>query len=408
MKNTVGAVVTGDRFWDREVDRKLFIEKIMEGSHILLSAQRRMGKTSLLEEVAEEIKDTHTCLFVDLQKCKSSSDAITELSVVIHKYKNLWTKVKDVFSNIANMVEKVDFKDIGVTLRSGLNEGNWSIKGDQLFDILSACGERVVLMFDEMPIMLNRILKEDNTKISKEGKSRADEFMSWLRKNSTKHQGKLNIVISGSIGLEPILRQAGLSSTINNFTPFELKPWEDSTAIGCLKALAREYKVKFEDGAPEKMIKLLGCNIPHHVQLFFQLVHDNYVRRKNMACTARDVETVYKSDMLSVRGHVELTHYEERLEQVLGKEKTALAFEMLCEAAITGKLSKDAILSFQKYYTFSEETTIEVQNEILLLLEHDGYLRKKGDSYIFISRLLKDWWKNRHKNFYVPVLERRG
>jgi hypothetical protein len=259
-----------------------------------------------------------------------------------------------------------------------------------------------------VPILVNYLIKGENGKITSEGRRRADQFMSWLRKNSIEHQGKIRIIISGSIGLEPVLRQAGLSATVNNFLPFELKAWDENIAKECLTALANEYGIKFEDGATGKIVEKLGSCIPHHVQMFFGHIYDKCKRRNNMVCTIMDVEEVYNSEMLGVRGHVELTHYEERLERVLGKELSQFAFDMLTEAAVVGVLSIEAIAAFQKEYTQSVTNVVEAQREILQVLEHDGYLKKNNDEFIFVSKLIRDWWKNRFKAFFTPVLKRRA
>ena len=406
LKQAQGNVVTEERFWDRETDMKFFIEKLDAGAHILLTAQRRMGKTSLMAEAARLLTDRYTCLFIDLQKCDDSSDAIAELSFCTQQFNNLWEKTREVFSNVLNKIEQVQISELGVTLRSGLTIGNWSNKGDQLFDILAWWDKPVIIFIDEVPIMINRMLKDENFMITSEGRAEVDRFMSWLRKNSIKHQGKVRIVISGSIGLEPVLRQAGLSAVINNFVPFELKPWDEDIAIGCIEALANEYEIKFEDGAINKMIERLGCCIPHHVQMFFSHVREHYIRKKLAQCSVEDVGVVYKEEMLGVRGHAELTHYEERLKQVLGNELLSLALDMLSEAAITGCLNKEAIGAFQKEYTFDRIDTLEAEKEILWVVEHDGYLEQGSDGYVFVSKLLRDWWKKRYGNFFVPVLER--
>ena len=107
-------------------------------------------------------------------------------------------------------------------------------------------------------------------RITPERRQQADLFLSWLRENSIRHQGKIRIVLSGSIGLEPVLRQGRLSATLNNFEPFELKPWDEDTACGCLEALAASYELEFEPGVPGEMVEMLGCCIPHHVQMFFR------------------------------------------------------------------------------------------------------------------------------------------
>jgi hypothetical protein len=409
LKQSQGNIVTGERFWDREKDLELFIEKIEEGAHILLVAQRRMGKTSLMAEAAERLRDRYVCLFVDLQGARSGPDAIKEITVKVREYMNLWQRTKDLFGNVlVDYVEEVNAGELGVKIRAGLSEATWTGKGDELFRILADSEKPVVIFMDEVPILVNYLIKGENGKITGEGKKRADQFMSWIRKNSIEHQKQVRIVISGSIGLEPVLRQAGLSATVNNFVPFELKAWDEETAKNCLSALANEYGIKFEQGATSKVTEKLGSCIPHHVQMFFGHIYDKCKRRGNMICTIRDVEEVYNSEMLGVRGHAELTHYEERLERVLGMEMSPFAFDMLTEAAVVGRLDKQAIAAFAKEYAQSVTNAAEAQKEILQVLEHDGYLKKVREGFVFESKLLRDWWKNRHEAFFTSVLKRRA
>lgn len=410
LKMGQGKVVTGEWFWDREKEKELFIQKIDEGVHVLLVAQRRMGKTSLMAEVAEMLNDRCICLFVDLQKCQNGSDSIVELSLKIRPYQNLWEKTKVVFSNVlsrvTDSVETVQISELGVTLRSGLNRGNWADKGDHLLDILAAADKPVILLLDEVAIMVNNMLKDEDNNVTAEGKAQTNEFMSWLRKNSIEHQGKIRIVISGSIGLEPVLHQARLSATINNFMPLELKAWDEETAIGCIEALANENGVELEDNVPQEIVRKLGCCVPHHVQMFFTFVYDRCVKRGHMLCSKEDVDEIYKEDMLGVRGHVDLVHYEERLEKVLPKELNTMALDMLTETAVTGHLSSEAIAAFQTEHSFGGRDIVEVQKEILWVLEHDGYLRSGPEGYVFASKYLRDWWKNRYRRFFTPVLKR--
>jgi hypothetical protein len=366
-----------------------------------------MGKTSLMAEAAERLGDKYVCLFVDLQGSRNGPDAIKEITVKVREYMNLWQRTKDLFGNVlVDYVEEVNAGELGVKIRAGLSEANWAGKGDELFKILSGSVKPVVLFMDEVPILVNYLIKGEEGKVTSEGKRRADQFMSWIRKNSIEHQGKIRIVISGSIGLEPVLRQAGLSATVNNFIPFELKAWDEDTAKNCLSALANEYGIKFEQGATSTIVDRLGSCIPHHVQMFFGHIYDKCKRRNNMVCTIKDVEDVYNSEMLGVRGHAELTHYEERLERVLGMELSPFAFDMLTEAAVEGILNREAIAEFAKEYSKSVTDVTEAQKEILQVLQHDGYLKKTTAGFVFESRLLKDWWKNRHDAFFTSVLKR--
>ena len=61
--------VDGDRFFDREVELQLLRERVENGTHTLLTAQRRMGKTSLVRELLRRLDEDgeFATVFVDLE-----------------------------------------------------------------------------------------------------------------------------------------------------------------------------------------------------------------------------------------------------------------------------------------------------------------------------------------------------
>ena len=68
--------VDGDRFYDREVDLEALMERVRDGTHTLLTAQRRMGKTSLVRELLRELAadDEFEPIFVDVHVPASPLD----------------------------------------------------------------------------------------------------------------------------------------------------------------------------------------------------------------------------------------------------------------------------------------------------------------------------------------------
>ena len=116
-------------------------------------------------------------------------------------------------------------------LRAGIDAGNWRQKGDDIFAALAANERPVVLAIDELPILVNRLLKGQDYRMTPERKQAVDELMTWLRRNGQTHRSRIVMILSGSVGLEPILRQAGFSAHANIFSPFDLKPWDEETAI---------------------------------------------------------------------------------------------------------------------------------------------------------------------------------
>ena len=156
------------------------------------------------------------------------------------------------------------------------------------------------------------------------------------------------------------------------------------------------------------MCRRLRCLVPHHVQRFFDSLDEDLRMAGRPDATEEDVARVYTREMLGVRGQADLDHYESRLKLVLGPEGYRAALDLLTQAAIRdGVLERDAIDRFRDYFrarAAAEPVPIE---DVLRVLEHDGYLEAREDGYRFVSSLLEDWWRARHGRHFVPV-ERRA
>ncbi len=57
MRSLAGAPVTGADFFNRDAELRLLDAKVRGGTHILLAGQRRMGKTSVAEELGRRLQD---------------------------------------------------------------------------------------------------------------------------------------------------------------------------------------------------------------------------------------------------------------------------------------------------------------------------------------------------------------
>ena len=401
--------VEGERFHDREVELAALSERVQDGIHTLLTAQRRMGKTSLVRELLRQLEEEgrHDTIFIDLEAADTPEDAVAELAVRSRPAKSAWERIQSRFANVLrDVIDRVDtigISDLHVKLRAGIDSGNWRRRGDEIFSALAENDKPVVLAIDELPILVNRLLKGQDYRITPERKQAADGLMSWLRRNGQEHKGRVTLILSGSVGLEPILRQAGLSAHANIFSPFDLKPWDEETASNCLAALAETYSLALSTEVRRDMYRRLRWMVPHHVQQFFDYLHE-YLRREGRSEAAlEDVKLVYTRDMLGTRGQADLDHYEGRLKMVLGTELYRPALDLLTEASVhDGRLSQDAFERYLKYFT---EQDIE---SILHVLEHDGYLERQDQSYRFLSGLLEDWWRARHGGSFTPVARRQS
>ena len=364
-----------------------------------------MGKTSLMRELSRRMASEFTCLHLDLQNCRNQADAVVELSLATRPHRDLWSRTKEVFRNVLSDVESLGGETVAIKIRDGV-AGDWSAKGDKLLEELASSEKQLVIFIDELPILVNRLLKGSDHEITPERISQTDQFMSWIRAATIRHRHVIRFVIAGSIGLEPVLRQGGLSAALNTFTPFELDPWDAATAVGCLEALASEYGVELPEVASTRVTDLLGCCIPHHVQLFWSHLHDDAVRRKAVRVEGDDVDRVYRRRMLSSRGHPELSHFEDRLRLVLGPRVLPLALDLLTEAAVAGILSPEAGRRIAVDLYPDDSIAMSRLRDVLGILEHDGYLQSFEGGYTFVSRLVRDWWRGRFEFGFVPACDR--
>ena len=120
-----------------------------------------------------------------------------------------------------------------------------------------------------------------------------------------------------------------------------------------------------------------------------------------------DVEQVYERELLSVRGQIDLVHYEDRLRTVLGNPSYTVALGLLTEAAINdGLLTHETVRRYRDMSLYSPDDEGVAVEHVLYSLEHDGYLESQDGGYGFVSGLLEDWWRARHGQYFTPISQR--
>ena len=168
--------VEGSRFFDREAELETLQERVRDGTHTLLTAQRRMGKTSLVRELLRRLQTSgqFETIFVDVEAAADPADAIAEISVRSRPLRGAFDRIKASFVNVlretGDRIEQLSVADLKVKLRAGIDSGNWSARGDGVFAALAANDNPVVLAIDELPILINRLLKGDSDHITSEGR----------------------------------------------------------------------------------------------------------------------------------------------------------------------------------------------------------------------------------------------
>ena len=403
MKSATGRWVVGDDFHGREAELGILDSRIRDGNHVLLSGQRRMGKTSIAREIGRRLEvDGWVSLFADVEHAACPEDVIAELARAAHPAHPIAKRIVDgMIRPIRRNVEEISAADFRVKFRAELDAGNWRRAGDELFATCAGHERPVFLVVDELPVFLSRLLRDP------EGKRRVDEFLSWMRRAfQTYEAGSLVAILSGSIGLAPLAARLGLSDRINHLAPFRLEPWDRDTSVACFLRLAESNGLEAGEDVGGAVYDALGLGIPHFVQRHFAHLWDFSRMRGGSAVSLADVEETYRTGLLGPPGHGYLMHYEARLREALDDSTYCIAMEILAEAAVQRIFSPDAQRALERKYAVDDAP--ERVREALDVLEHDGYLEPVPGGYQFSFRLLRDWWAGRFRGHHAPLAKRNA
>ena len=147
MRSSTGRWVSGDDFFDRDRELQILETRVREHNHILLTGQRRMGKTSVLRELGRRLEsDGWVLLFTDVEGATCAEDAIAAIAQAVHPVRSispgarrclerLYAKVvDDVPGRIADTLEilvhdgYLETGDNGYRFQSRLLEDWWSAR----------------------------------------------------------------------------------------------------------------------------------------------------------------------------------------------------------------------------------------------------------------------------------------
>ncbi len=403
MRSSTGRWVSGDDFFGRDRELQVLEARARGGNHVLLTGQRRMGKTSIARELGRRLKyKGWVFVFADIEGATCTEDVVASVAEAVHPVRSISSRIATGMRRwLSESVEEISALDFRVKIRAGLDEGSWRTFGERLFRECAAHDEPVMLVLDELPIFLKRMLGDP------EGERRVDEFLSWLRgAQQAVDGGSLSLIVSGSIGLRPLVHRLGIPDRINYLDAVRIGPWDRETSVACFRRLAESHDLRVEEGVAEAVYDSLGIGIPHHVQCFFARLRDFAVMHEREPVTVADVGEVYQKELLGPRGQSDLVHYETRLKDGLEDENYSIAMEVLAEAATQDVFTPAARIRLGEVYAKVLDNVPGRISDTLEVLVHDGYLEAGESGFRFPSLLLKDWWSARFRDHHAPLLDR--
>jgi uncharacterized protein len=398
----LGNYAAGERFWDREREVSEIVGYLVAGQGVLVTGPRRVGKTSVVRRVLSEVGPSTDALFIDVEQHRDPTEMFAALAAAASSDAGFWRRIGKWFGKrlggAADHIEAVNLGVVKVDLQAAM-AGSWRDDARAIVGALAEADRPTVVAVDEFPLLVDRILRRDQAE--------GELFMGLLRSMADEF-GTVRWLVSGSIGLEPVLHRAGLTGMITFLRAYQVDAWDEATTVGAVQALARATRLELAEGAAAAVHDLLGLGVPYHVQLLMDEIRRDADRRDDRRVVAADVARVYDGPFLSSAVRAHLLHLETRLEKVLGEgDALRLARDLLTQAAVAEVLTaRDAAVLADDLVEDSVERAATLR-QVLEILEHDAYVGHGSDGWRFRSRVVRDWWRQGNELGFVPPEKRR-
>jgi hypothetical protein len=350
---------------------------VLDRQCVLLNAERRIGKTSIVRKMADSPPQGWLAVFQDLEKIHTPEEFSEAVYRQVQQYLSWLPKLKKV-------AEEHKTGEYGLNSRSWKHLLEDTIR--QLMDAQKKSGKRLVMLWDEVPYMINNIRKRS-------GEQQAVEVLDQLRSLRQENPG-LRMVFTGSVGLHHVLdsiQAAQISAApVNDMYAIEVTPLEPDAA----KQLAQEL-LSGESLTPKDMDKS-AATIASEADYFPFFIHHIVAGLKlgGVAPEPDNIRNLVRRQLTDANDPWELGHFRKRIPVYYANEHDARLVTVIMDhlAGCADFISLNDLLSAVQIQgiTVNRDELIRV----LRLMERDHYLRRNDDGlYQFRFELIKRWWK---------------
>jgi hypothetical protein len=389
-KNVVGRDALIEQIWKR-----------LEKGSIRFTAERRVGKTTVMTKMTAEPRDGYEVLFMELEGI-DSPDRFVEL--LINRVKPLLSKTLKAKSWLDEFRIAIGGTEVaGVFKLPSVKKIDW--QATLVKTLEGVCEHQsdktILLLMDELPYMLQKIA---SIHVGGEQKTLALTLLDTLR--SIRQQYKnVRMVFAGSVGLHHVvtdLKQGKLASEPTNDMPLiEIRALEEPDAIILAARLLKEESVEIptEDRQAilQKLVQSTDC-VPFYIEAVCTRLGE-----LDRPITIDTVNETVLQQLTSDHDPWEMEHFRERIETyyngtIVDTSAVAIRDEDIARtildhfAVATEPQSIDQVWAVVKSnFKITDRNHIV---EMLRSLALDHYLVSDNEKrYSFRFPLIQVWWK---------------
>ena len=362
--------------------------RVIERQGLILSAERRIGKTHIVLKMRDECRSEYLPFYLDLEAVHSTPDLTRS---IYRTASDSLSAVPSLKAHIAKWSSLIPNRISGVDLPTGTST-TLALLSQAFDDLIGMPADRLILMlWDEFPLMLHNLQR-------REGADSAIQLLDHLRALRLLHADRLRFLFTGSIGLHLVLRslrKAGnTNDPVNDMLSLTVPPMAHRDTCGLAAALLEETC------AVRTQIPSLAERIAGEVGGFPYYVH-HVVDQLDQLRRPPDLGDVSSAvDKLIYDSHdpANFNYYVNRLSSYYAADEGALALLVLdAMAGLSSPTLVPELLNLCRHQEPSLEE--ETLREVLALLAEDHYIKPSksvgGVAYDFRWRLVKKWWRER-------------
>ncbi|MEG4836672.1 hypothetical protein [Microcoleus sp. B9-D4] len=352
---------------------------ILEQQSFILSAERRMGKTSVIKKMRSEATADKLPIYRDLENVRSPLEFVETVFKDVEEYLSRFNRTAKKARAFVTQLGGAEFS--GFKLPE-IAATEWkALLTETIADLVENQDRTVVLFWDEVPYMLDNI-----------GDEAAMELLDTLRSIRQMYPA-VRMVYTGSIGLHHVLgalRKAGYTNDpTNDMYVQDVPPLSVKDATNLARKLLEGENIATPDiqGTAVFIADELS-NIPFYIH--------HLIAKLKLRGGSGDIPAIKEiiADCLDdPLNPWKMEYYRERVDSYYDDKQRPYALNLLdILAAGEGSLSFDELFNGIKQE--SETQDKEMTRKVLRLLEQDYYIYKKDSRFQFRYALIKKYWKS--------------
>ena len=379
--------------------------RTLRTGHVVLTALRRTGKTSIMDYLRDHPEDGFTVVSINVQDLTHPADFFQVLLDGLHDAHPDFVRDQlaagwGLVSGVLERIDKVGVGGFKLELRRSDPDWrtNWRQHGDTLLSQARNTGVSILFIIDEFPDMLLNLSREYGPLLR--------EFLAWLRiqrLNPAPARDSIRWLVGGSVNLAGTLDARGLVDLVNDLEDVSLPPLTADDIETFVREMLSGRDVPFDDNVPQRLVARLGRPIPLFMQMAAQDLYRLW-KREQRRIVAMDVDAVFDAMIIGSAARTRLQHFHSRIGRYYADPNRSIAHALLGQISVgTSGLRRATLLQETERALMELGVTLpaherrQMFNRLMLDLENDFYIVEVEEGvYDFASGVLKSWWRKYH------------